>query len=1459
MARGLLGLLILLALAAPAWAGAPSLPFTQESASEGYRIRFTDQGDHAFPVAQAIQAADALDRAGNDVPGNPKGYHDGYADLGFLGPFFTGDRVVDVWDCKDDDDTQCDNGQATVQRLRVPTSVYSALFPGSWANEMCLRRMLGHELFHKIQFAYVDEAGGSGCGPWGDAACEGQARMMQDHVYTDIDTTPHSCNSAQGQFDAYLAEPNRTLWGLSYSAALFWKYLAEQYGDVSSEPEDGADFIRTWWQNAVDDFDTPDIVALTRETIQDEGGPGLDGAFHDFTIANLAKDFDLTPLPAAQETRFSYHDSGQGFGQGDYAEIGDPGFHYPDVSPGSPWSVPVVVLEYGAAYRGATIEDCPAGSILRLRVEPLFENLLAVGAMGILVIRDDRVIDIDKKVGTTWSWARTQSQILYTRLAATFGALADTLWADYEFRCTVDFQVDFPIMSPPKPTHGGPPNSFAAVPADVEVFEPDPLLGAQPVHGLGNDSIWIDLGFPVGETRVPVLATLRTPLGYRLLYAPPSSLGAGVHPLSVTVGRAGTSTPNGVFRGPRLPDQIVLLDHSQAMAAGVGDERRSDVARGALRVLAGTAPDGTRLGLVTFAGDGTEPNEDAEERLALAALDAGQRQAFAAALDALATPAGTGAIGDGLAAAARAFGRDGVASQEAHAFLVTAGEEGEASSWPEVRDAVLASGMRVHAIGLGRDADAGLLAAIATETGGSFAFVPEEPAGTLEQRLAEALVQAVDRANGRQRFFEATRTLVAGAPVPVAVPVREGDRALTDFVLQWDRLGAGVSASLQAPDGSPVGSFERLTDRSAVLRADLAAAGSGAWTLALEARAGSPTVSVTGAGSPFDGTHLVTSVAHTTDAPAPGPAGSFDRGLPVAVQAALVDASGPVLGATGEAEVVHPDGRHETLPLVDDGSGADQTPDDGVYSARYARTTVSGSAGASGAAPDVDGSYRVKVRFPTLPAPASSTARYATTAFRVGDEPDGDADGNGLLDGWEAIHPCLAGFSPQDDGDGDGLRTGDEFEAGTDPCRSDSDGGGEHDGSELARGASPVDPRDDALPAPGWFTLVTLVNELHVPEDPAFVPEPFGHLFRVPSAPAYARVRIERREVVPGAAPTAWTVLAEPDPRTLGGAFRDRNLPDGVTFQYRMRGIGREGQESAVSRIVEATVKGDPLAPIGALRLDHGPRTDDPTARVLVDLYREQPHGTTMRVSSAGTRAPWVPYAPETAVALPTVDAPTSVAIRATLRDAAGNESLAYDGTLRVHPRGSLGSIRGRAERPGAPDDGDVLVRLAGRPEERVETSDTNGSFRLDDLVPGTYTVELLYADLLVSVADVPVGPGAETDVGTVVVAGDGDGDGVADLADNCSASPNPDQRDTSLDGYGNACDADLTDDGFVNFADLARFRGSFLGTSPDLSADLTGDDLVNFADLAVLRRLFLAPPGPSGLACAGTIPCTAP
>ena len=100
----------------------------------------------------------------------------------------------------------------------------------------------------------------------------------------------------------------------------------------------------------------------------------------------------------------------------------------------------------------------------------------------------------------------------------------------------------------------------------------------------------------------------------------------------------------------------------------------------------------------------------------------------------------------------------------------------------------------------------------------------------------------------------------------------------------------------------------------------------------------------------------------------------------------------------------------------------------------------------------------------------------------------------------------------------------------------------------------------------------------------------------------------------------------------------------------------------------------------------------------------------------------------------------------------------------------------------------------------------------------------------------------------------DSDGDGVRDSADNCIEVANgpldPDaggnvQLDTDQDGYGNACDCDLNNDGICDFLDLGRLKAVFFTSDPH--GDINGDGTVDFLDLGRMKSQFFGAPGPSG------------
>jgi hypothetical protein len=115
----------------------------------------------------------------------------------------------------------------------------------------------------------------------------------------------------------------------------------------------------------------------------------------------------------------------------------------------------------------------------------------------------------------------------------------------------------------------------------------------------------------------------------------------------------------------------------------------------------------------------------------------------------------------------------------------------------------------------------------------------------------------------------------------------------------------------------------------------------------------------------------------------------------------------------------------------------------------------------------------------------------------------------------------------------------------------------------------------------------------------------------------------------------------------------------------------------------------------------------------------------------------------------------------------------------------------------------------------------------------------------------------------------DEDSDGMPDTYDNCSDVANglddpPKQRDPDTDGYGVVCDADYDNDGDVDETDFNALDAAF-GTAVgdpgyDPNIDHNGDGGIGMPDFGVFnQQAAQGYPGPSGLPCAGTIPCTPP
>ncbi|MFK8031220.1 MAG: thrombospondin type 3 repeat-containing protein [Gammaproteobacteria bacterium] len=164
-----------------------------------------------------------------------------------------------------------------------------------------------------------------------------------------------------------------------------------------------------------------------------------------------------------------------------------------------------------------------------------------------------------------------------------------------------------------------------------------------------------------------------------------------------------------------------------------------------------------------------------------------------------------------------------------------------------------------------------------------------------------------------------------------------------------------------------------------------------------------------------------------------------------------------------------------------------------------------------------------------------------------------------------------------------------------------------------------------------------------------------------------------------------------------------------------------------------------------------------------------------------------------------------------------------------------------------------ILHAPAGSNAQLNSAKSATASFRAD--VAGQYLVQLMTSsDEQSSAPNTMLISAYERSPSMLTASRQGgsdvDGDGVPDDIDNCAEQANPSQLDTNGDGFGNRCDADIDNDGFItNFGDLVLWVDSF-GSTPGMpnwnpDADFNGDNSVNFIDLFIFQGFFLTAPGP--------------
>lgn len=1331
----------------------PTLPDSISSPSFGYVIHYDDDDPvdtDYMPAAQAQRMLDACNNSNTATVGNPNGLHVGYTNLGFLAPDFLGStRNLYTWAC-----TNCDSGDAPSDAIRLPATSYVS------SGEQCIRSVVGHELFHHVQFAYIT------FDKWPNWAhpLEGTARMLQDKIYTDLDAwNAAGCGGGYvGETNGFLANPNRDIWNLTYPSALWWTYLSEQLGTSSAEPIAGADFLESLWARAQVNNDPPDVVKAVREAIAQFTSDSMESLFQDFTIANYTKQMDLSLLP--NPPGFKYIDENDGNG----LVFNAVSLNWSGAAPKSGNSS---VVRWAARYLEADVSSCGVG-VVGFRSEGDQAGYALVAIKG-----TDDVQGIYKGTSDNYARAVIQTSVNpYTKLGVVVTGGNSAANLNYTFDCgPVQMTIREPLYPEPLAYVGAydAPERFL-----IKLRVQGPAsLGTPSVEGLDTDEFTVFVGDPSDpDNEAPVVSGSYVQGEYWLVAQAPekASPDPDTYNLTVKLGAISTASKEAsVVYAVKSIDQMLVIDKSGSMDYPAGNTK-IEAAKNAGMLFVDSARSSDYTGVVSFSGNNSETDDDAVLEYKLQEVTPETREEAKKAINGIETFNMT-SIGDGMYKAYFELVNAGrpVPPVERWIVLLSDGMENEARFWADVSNYIHNNHIKVIAIALGPLSDQPLMQSIAADTDGQYYYVdlpPTRAVGDFALDLSQVYALSAERIQTHERLWETRGLLSSGANVELLIEVQEGGINDPLYTLAWSG-GSMRNYAIYDPHGTRIEDLSGVEinrgDYHATFR--LPYLNPGKWTIQLTADTGlNYTASLSGINRYgaqlrlfFGGYGGVLDGLSTNQ---------FLVNQPIPIIASLTDKKGPLLGATITATVEHPDGTSMVLPLYDDGSHYDSFEGDGIYGGLYYRTTEGSKTRQNDTYYEKRGSYNVILHAEGRDNKGEQFQRFVRGSFSVIEplEPGGqfsDSDKDGLSNLYENNFYCLDYLvaDSEQDPDFDEMISLNEFNFGTNPCNPDTDGGGESDTSEIKRNSDPLDGSDDALPVPIDVGVISQVsNDLG---DPGLRAN--ANLIRYPASATYRSFLLFRRFSLSD----PYVLVDEFDAKSNGGLYYDIGLTPGVRTYYRLVGVNSDGAISAPSGEFSGVPRANPIPPVGGISINNHAVIVTST-RVRLNLPLDIPFLITeadqgiyratiqMMISNDPlfTGSVWLTYNPEPDWGL-NPDENGHAIVYVKFRDAEGNESEVYHAEVDVLPSSMVGSIHLKVLL-----DEDLITRslitqagILVMPEGDVGLppviTGADGYATLLNLLPGSYSLFIQFNGYIpITIEDINVFGGATVELGTFIL-----------------------------------------------------------------------------------------------------------
>ena len=1026
-----------------------------------------------------------------------------------------------------------------------------------------------HEWFHKVQSAH----GGASADPARKWITEGQARAIQDlvcvpHITDDcwnVDDDPSGSANYFGEVNGYLGSPNRPINEISYSAALFWTFLCQEYGSDQTEPHRGLDFMQSFWDEAETGSSERDGIQVIDATLQNIGSSDtFVDAFQQFIVTNYTKDFSDVP------DSYGYRDEEQD--PGSYDEVK----RTTDVELAMSDQVGPFfddVTRWGARYH--VVE--PDSSVNEIAVE--FHSLLGQppASYAVLAMRDGEIVSEERIVTSDLSRAiANPGGDPLDAVAVVVSGLESDVNYSYSFNATdPTMRIIAPSSSRRAYVQAGAAGKFVI---QVEFLNPD----ATPLEGVDPDDVTFNLE---GTAVTDVIQSLHVGAGQYWFVVSAPGLGTGLYDLEADWSSISAVNGNAVRYGSdAAPSTVnaIVVDRTPSMAGA-----KVSAARAAAKIYADSFSTGDRFAITSFLGDGDEGCID-ETNFALSNWSEANRDDAHDAIDAMNVPSGKTSMGAGLLSALDEIESDSGDEDDPRAiFLLSDGLNNcgetlddflaEYEAREDAGDPVPA----VHPVAIGADANRPDLRDLANATGGiPDLFVPDGTAGDgagaglgdtdLEFRwgLIDMHRLHVEDILGEERIQAGS----GGGGLEILELVElQVDQGATELVVTLSWTEGRPLSTLRAPGavagvdpvlGSSRHSLWRIFDPQP-----------GTWQLQLVGDESCPAPT----SCPLGPYYVEASVRSSLGMEATFGLRPEDRevGVPMPILAALADAEG-VPGADVTAFVRHPLGVSGLVTLHDDGLHGDGPAGDGVYGGTYYATTTPGT-------------YLCEVIATGSTVLLGDFVRRRPLAFYLAPGPNSDGDCTSRFSpaGLPDQHEARTGTDPNrddgfDDPDGDGKTTCQEFWMGTHPTNPDSDNDGEDDGSETDHGRDPLDPSDGTIdpPAVCAYALDSAV------------------LLRFNRPRGADAFRLDRAEGRDG----EFEVLVPTLQLSRVARFVDQRVRNDRLYRYRMVSLGAQGARSRPSEECSATPRRDPNAPHGSIRLNDGASTTRDLV-VRVDLY----------------------------------------------------------------------------------------------------------------------------------------------------------------------------------------------------------------------------------------------------------------